>query len=402
MATISVQRSTSDSRKQRLSCPEVLHKALRVLRHCILCHPSEAAREAGCYGGRRLSQTDGYKNPNSPTYSPPYTPQRSPASSPYYAENDPFNFFTTTNEYTFDNSKERQAQSTSFVTLMENLTGCRTRTDGITAPKVFPTTSEPQKISESQVDFFKMLDERIENGPDMSTSVESVAVHSGSLIYQHRGRFPILARSCSIVEPAPARDTSDVIPTRRWSASRMGSAASPTTPTDSHSQFSFIRSSLSPENLHHLLANDADSNDDDDQVKEQYVILGNVYTVTRPRSNDVDQSNVKNVTSLAKLSVTPAMTEEDIHLWQEANAVSKPDETIVHVSKLLDGSSTLINSLVTLTPDNEADEFWSDLDVSTMEGPNEESMVYKIKSRKRTNNSDIVIPGILPLKTVVE
>ena len=161
--------------------------------------------------------------------------------------------------------------------------------------------------------------------------------------------------------------------------------SSPGLQDDFDSSSNLLINEISPDN----------NNEDEEHVQEQYVILGNVYTVTRPRTTS--GSGTKTPKS-AKISVSPALTQEDMHVFNEASCHVEPVTTTVHVSKLMDGVS---NSLVTpLTPDSETDEFWTDLDVSTIESSTDDSMVYRI--RKKENSSDIVRPGILPLKTVLE
>lgn len=112
-----------------------------------------------------------------------------------------------------------------------------------------------------------------------------------------------------------------------------------------------------------------------DSAKEQYMFLGNVYTVTR--------APTKSMSNQALVAVTPAVTEEDLHVLKENgyNGIEFANE------KTLGGETT---------PDCEVDQFWMDLDIN-----DDQSLKSKTKIKK-TVNSDISKPGMLPLRTVVE
>lgn len=124
-------------------------------------------------------------------------------------------------------------------------------------------------------------------------------------------------------------------------------------------------------------------------LREQYMFLGNVYTVTRPRTvgghGDALGSGSSPVGTL--VAVTPATaTEEDLHLWKENGNCSS--------EKLLGGETT---------PDCEVDQFWMELETNDHEHKNEKQTLKITRTRtKKVVTSDIVRPGLLPLRTVIE
>lgn len=135
---------------------------------------------------------------------------------------------------------------------------------------------------------------------------------------------------------------------------------------------------------------DAEVGDDDwsptsgEAVKEQYMFLGNVYTVTKPRKVTKDNRTPEP----ALVAVTPAVvTEEDLHVWKEneCNGIDYPNE------KTLGGESN---------HDDEVEKFWMELDMTNdgLSLPSKNDITRVTKN----STSDIVRPGVLPLRTVLE
>ncbi|XP_018007149.1 uncharacterized protein LOC108664961 [Hyalella azteca] len=280
---------------------------------------------------------------------------------------------------------------------MEELTSCGRPQKVPPAPdKNLPITAPAAKISDSQIDFFRMLDERIENGPDDISLDEQ--------------RSKLFSRSTSDERHASGNSgaLAQAAMHRRWSASKITNPRTPATPEETRD--SLMRRERSPSNrspdsasaeldedqrerllsepcdMQESLSDDNSSCDQPrENFKEQYVFLGNVYTVTRPRktySLPTDRSP-----SPALVAVTQRMTAEDLHLQ------GIMDECFPGYGneKMRSGD---------LSPDSEANQFWMGFESPE---PTERPSNRSSKSRSsRGLPCDIARPGLSSLRPVVE
>ena len=120
--------------------------------------------------------------------------------------------------------------------------------------------------------------------------------------------------------------------------------------------------------------------------KEQYMFLGNLYTVTRPRIQ------TPNSPVLLEVS-TPAVTQEDLHYLENESKGVNIIENGLPASHFKFEKSLGSEGF-------DADDFWMDLEISN-EGKEARNKKSPPKRRKSLP-SDIVKAGILPLRTVLE
>ncbi|XP_063885279.1 uncharacterized protein LOC135113700 isoform X2 [Scylla paramamosain] len=118
-----------------------------------------------------------------------------------------------------------------------------------------------KKISESQQDFFMMLDEKIENGPDYDSETEEV---------ERRRRLQECAQQWGTLSSSQAASPSNDVPVRLPDEDTGGSGD---------------------------ITEDDEEEDEpgripDEAVKEQYMFMGNLYTLTHIRT-DSDKTEPK-------------------------------------------------------------------------------------------------------------
>ncbi|KAF2355968.1 Protein of unknown function DUF4612 [Trinorchestia longiramus] len=326
-------------------------------------------------------------------------PSMSSPSSPTFLYDDPFSFFGAT-ERTFDNAEGTSSFNRGLLGLMEGLATCRRPPSAALGPdKNFPVSPQAAKVSDSQIDFFKMLDERIENGPDD----ESV----------NEARCKLFSRSTSDGEhrhgpPTTGGDHPSAL-YRRWSASKITNPRTPSSPDEHGSNTmrrEFLPDSRSPESplqiegcpLDRLMPDASgvlESPSDDgslsdqpkENFKEHYVFLGNIYTVTKPATRKSSLPTADRSPSPTLVAVNPRMTEEDLHL-QTLLDNSAP---CYQNEKMLGGE---------LSPDTETNQFWMDFDSP---GLNDKQTNKVVKARGgRGVSCDIVRPSLSGLRPVRE
>ncbi|KAK8734534.1 hypothetical protein OTU49_005866, partial [Cherax quadricarinatus] len=169
------------------------------------------------------------------------------------------------------------------------------------------------KISDSQHDFFMMLDEKIENGPDYDSETEEM---------ERRRRLQEYAE--------------------QWVnlANNRGGLTFSANPILRHPDEDTCGSGDITED---------DEDDDglnepgripDEAVREQYMFMGNLYTLTHIRT-DADKTEPKvDVVSVPKQCPVEEMNVEDVELGHKLNGSAVPEESEKAENGVADGGST--------------------------------------------------------------
>ncbi|KAK3877188.1 hypothetical protein Pcinc_018075, partial [Petrolisthes cinctipes] len=154
------------------------------------------------------------------------------------------------------------------------------------------------KISESQQDFFMMLDEKIENGPDYDSETEEG--ERRRRLQEYAQQWSSFSNPCLPPPPSPPRHPDD---------DTCGSGE--------------------------ITEEDEEEDDEpgepgripDEAVREQYMFMGSVYTLTHVRT-DADKVEPK-----VDVVVVPQINEPEPDLSHKLNGSAVPEETIEEVEE---------------------------------------------------------------------
>ncbi|KAG7172900.1 hypothetical protein Hamer_G017879 [Homarus americanus] len=196
-----------------------------------------------------------------------------------------------------------------------------------------------EKVSDSQHDFFMMLDEKIENGPDYDSETEEV---------ERRRRLQEYADQWMTLTNTRAMSPTSNSAVRAATARGFCLVSSGTSIPQAHPKSSpVVFSSVSSQSDARPILPDEDTcgsgditeDDEDDDglnepgripdeaVREQYMFMGNLYTLTHIRT-DTDKTEPKvDVVTVPKQCPVEETSVEDSELGHKLNGSAVPEES---------------------------------------------------------------------------
>ncbi|XP_071527770.1 uncharacterized protein [Panulirus ornatus] len=168
------------------------------------------------------------------------------------------------------------------------------------------------KVSESQHDFFMMLDEKIENGPDYDSETEEV--ERRRRLQEYAEQWMAMTHSRGLSSPS----TNNTVRHLDDDTCGSGDITEEDEDDEGHSEPGRIP---------------------DEAVREQYMFMGNLYTLTHIRT-DADKTEPKvDVVTVPKHRPSDETNAEDVELGHKLNGSAVADESENAENGVADGEA---------------------------------------------------------------